>query len=359
MRAAHHANRKPTAIDLFAGCGGLTEGLRKAGFRVLGAVDVDERAVETYKLNHPDVEIWTKDIRDLTARTVTRKLGIRKRQVDLVAGCPPCQGFSTMRTLNGSRSNRDSRNDLLFEFLRFVEEIRPRAVMMENVPGLATNSRFKRFCSRLEELGYVGDYRVLNAAHYGVPQRRSRLIYLAGKQTAIAFAKEKQELITVRQAISSLPPAGRSGDPLHDIPERRTPKVEKIIRAVPKDGGGRTDLPKKQRLDCHKFCDGFNDVYGRMAWDKVAPTITTGCFNPSKGRFLHPVRNRSITIREAALLQSFRRGYKFKAKHGKVALALMIGNALPPEFIRRHALEIHKVLQPGPRTLTGKKGRPT
>src|SRR5882724_5731558 len=354
MLAGRRGKQKPIAIDLFSGCGGLTEGLRKAGFRVLGAVDIDETAVETYRLNHPDVEIWTKDIRDLTIRTVTRKLGIRKGQLDLVAGCPPCQGFSTMRTLNGNRSNRDKRNNLLFEFLRFIEELRPRAVMMENVPGLAKNSRFKQFCSRLKELGYVGDHRVLNAAHFGVPQRRNRLIYLAGLGSGIGFAKARKEGKTVRQAIFSLPAAGKSGDPLHDMPERRSPEVAKMIKAVPKDGGSRTDLPQKQQLECHKSCDGFKDVYGRMAWDKAAPTITTGCFNPSKGRFLHPVKNRAITIREAALLQSFRKGYKFRAKRGKVALALMIGNALPPEFIRRHALEIHEILRPAARTLRGR-----
>lgn len=251
MRAVRGTKQKPTAIDLFAGCGGLTAGLRKGGFPVLGAVDIDETAAETYKLNHPRVEIWTKDIRDLKTKNVARKLGLRKGQLDLVAGCLPCQGFSTMRTLNGNLSNRDKRNDLLFEFLRFVEDLRPKAVMMENVPGLAGNSRFKRFCSRLNELGYVGAHDVLNAAHYGVPQRRSRLICLAGLGNGIAFGKAKTKVRTVREAIFSLPSAGKSGDPLHDMPERRTPEVARIIKAVSKDGGERTDLPYKQQLNCH------------------------------------------------------------------------------------------------------------
>jgi DNA (cytosine-5)-methyltransferase 1 len=108
----------------------LTTGLKRAGFRVVGAVEVDQTSVETYKLNHPEVHIWTKDVRDLSTRSVARKLDIRKGQLDLLAGCPPCQGFSKMRTLNGNRSNRDKRNDLLFEFLRFVETLRPKAVMM-------------------------------------------------------------------------------------------------------------------------------------------------------------------------------------------------------------------------------------
>lgn len=323
----------------------MTQGLKNAGFGILGAVEVDEAASETYKLNHSEVQVWTEDIRDLSTTTFARKLGIRKGELGLIAGCPPCQGFSTMRTLNGKRSNRDKRNDLLFDFLRFVEDLRPKAVMMENVPGLAKNGRFKRFCERLEDLGYVGEYHVLNAARYGVPQRRNRLIYLAGFKKSLPFAKPLKKLKTVRRAISNLPPAGRSGDSLHDLPERRSPKIERLIKAVPKNGGGRTDLPRKQQLDCHKSCDGFKDVYGRMAWDEIAPTITTGCFNPSKGRFLHPVRNRAITMREAALLQGFPKGYKFDVKRGKVSLALMIGNALPPPFIAAHARSISTLLR--------------
>jgi len=166
MAPAKRRQQAQTALDLFSGCGGLTTGLKKAGFRVLGAVEIEETSAETYKLNHPEVHVWTKDIRDLTPRTVTRKLGIRKGQLDLLAGCPPCEGFSTMRTLNGNRSNRDKRNNLLFEFLRFVEALQPKAIMLENVRGLAKNQRFKRFCARLEELGYKGKPDILDAGRH-------------------------------------------------------------------------------------------------------------------------------------------------------------------------------------------------
>jgi DNA (cytosine-5)-methyltransferase 1 len=334
-----------TAVDLFSGCGGLTEGLKKAGFRVLGAVELDPSAAETYRINHPEVHVWMKDIRLLTARSLARKLGVRKGELSLIAGCPPCQGFSAMRTLNGRHSNRDKRNDLLFDFLRFVEALRPKAVMMENVPGLAKDRRFKRFCTRLQELGYLGDHHILNAADYGVAQRRYRLIYLAGLGKALSFAKPHRKVKTVRHAISALRPAGSSNDPLHDIPENRSPKVRQIIRSIPKNGGSRSDLPISRQLRCHKSCDGFKDVYGRMPWDDVAPTITTGCFNPSKGRFLHPARNRAVTIREAALLQGFPKRYRFRVEDGKVALALMIGNALPPPFIAAHARSIRDILK--------------
>lgn len=336
--------RKPVAFDLFCGCGGLTLGLKKAGFQVAGAVDIDPLCVITYKANHPEVNVWEADIRRLEPGEMLRKLGLEPGDVDLLAGCPPCQGFSTIRTRKKAVQVEDPRNDLLLEFQRFVEEIRPRAVMLENVPGLAHDDRFISFCRRVEELGYIGDHRILNAAEYGVPQRRRRLIYMAGKGMAIPFPPKARRVKTVKDAIGGLPKPGESGDPVHDTPERRTPKVMQIIRRIPKNGGSRTVLPEELQLECHKRCNGFKDVYGRMAWDDVAPTITSGCFNPSKGRFVHPEEDRAITMREAALLQGFPHGYKFPTARNKSAVALMIGNALPPPFIAAHARSVWRML---------------
>ena len=338
-------NSKPTAVDLFCGCGGLAVGLKKAGFRIIGAVDVDPLSVKTFQANHRDVPVWEMDILELKHTDLLEQIGLKEGELDLLAGCPPCQGFSTMRTLNGAVCIEDPRNDLLFEFQRFVEALRPRAVMMENVPGLACDERFAVFCRRLKKLGYLGVHRILNAAEFGVPQRRRRLIYLAGRGMEIPFANTSRRRTTVRDAIGGLPKAGESGDSVHDIPEKRTPKVMDIIRCVPRDGGSRMDLPEELQLECHKRCNGFKDVYGRMAWDDVAPTITSGCFNPSKGRFLHPEEDRAITMREAALLQGFPSGYKFPITNNKSALALMIGNALPPPFIAAHGRSIKCVLR--------------
>lgn len=329
-----------TAVDLFSGCGGLTLGIKKAGFKVIGAVENELIAVETYRLNHPEVKIWDTDIREVSINSFKKQLGLKKRSLDLLAGCPPCQGFSSLRTLNGSRRINDPRNNLLLEFQRFVEALLPKTIMMENVPGLANDRRFRWFCKRMKELGYKGEFRILNAADYGVPQRRRRLIYLAGFSKAIPFANPSRKVKSVWDAIGSLPPAGDSGDYIHDLPENRSSKILNLIRRIPKDGGGRTDLPANLQLDCHKRCNGFKDIYGRMSWDDVAPTITSGCFNPSKGRFLHPVDDRNITMREASLLQGFPRRYKFPKIKNKAALALMIGNALPPSFICSHAKKI-------------------
>lgn len=335
---------RPTAVDLFSGCGGLTLGLKLAGFQVLGAVDNDHLAVETYSANHPEVLVWEQDIRRLKTLTLKRKLRLHKGMLDLLAGCPPCQGFSTLRTLNGALAIEDPRNDLLLEFQRFVEGLRPKAVMMENVPGLSGDKRFDAFQRAMTELGYFGDYRILDAAKYGVPQRRRRLIYLAASGKKVPFADPACTLRTVRHAIHGLPRAGTSGDPIHDLPERRTEKVMELISRIPKNGGSRTDLPDEDQLPCHRRCHGFKDVYGRMSWDKVAPTITSGCFNPSKGRFLHPEEDRTITMREASLLQGFPRDYEFPIAANKTSLALLIGNALPPELVRRHAQQLRMSL---------------
>jgi DNA (cytosine-5)-methyltransferase 1 len=229
--------------------------------------------------------------------------------------------------------------------LRFVEKFRPKAVMMENVPRLARHSSFKEFCRGLARLGYECKFEIKNASKYAVPQRRRRLILLAGRGFLIPFAQEARTVRTVKTAIGSLELPSRSSDMLHSMPEKlRSAKVKRLINDIPRNGGSRGDLPLSRQLPCHRKIDGFRDIYGRMAWNEVAPTITSGCSNPSKGRFLHPTQNRAITLREAALLQTFPKKYFFPVEAGKEAIALLIGNALPPEFIRRHATVIRQTL---------------
>ena len=337
---------KPIAFDLFSGCGGMTLGLKQAGFKVIGAVDNDPISVETYRKNHKGVKVWEIDIRNLSTFEVKKVLPIHKGELDLLAGCPPCQGFSSMRTMNGGRRVRDpEQKDLVFEFLRFVRELKPKAVMMENVPGLVRDNRMRELIRELKLLGYKCNFAVLNAANYGVPQRRRRVILLASLKGKIEFAASELEQSTVRDAIVDLDPAGKSGDSLHDLPEIRSDRIKQLIKKIPRNGGSRTALGKKRQLRCHRDFGGFIDVYGRMWWDDVAPTITGGCVNPSKGRFLHPQYNRAITLREAALLQTFPYNYYISLKRGKYYAAAMIGNALPPEFIKRHAVEVIKHLQ--------------
>ncbi len=329
--------KQPTAIDLFSGCGGLTEGLKQARFNVLAAVEIDSKARDTFALNHPEVLLAGSDIRDLEPNDLMARLGIRIGELDLLAGCPPCQGFSRMRKMNKRRSARDDRNMLIDEFAKFALAMKPKLIMMENVPGLADYHRFQDFIRALQRENYKVRFEVLNVADYGVPQRRKRLIVSASRVGDPAIATGIGRKLTVRTAIENLPQAGDSGDLLHDMPEVRSARIRALISAIPKNGGSRSDLPDEFVLDCHRTSNGFSDVYGRMAWDELAPTITGGCFNPSKGRYLHPEFNRAITLREAALLQGFPKDYMFDIAHGKEAIALMIGNALPPPFISEHA----------------------
>lgn len=336
------------AIDLFCGAGGLSQGLKEAGFNVIGAVEKEPVVAETYRLNHTDVHLWTKDIQKLTAEEIMNTLGLQKGQLDLLAGCPPCQGFSSMRTKNGASSVTDERNDLVFEMVRLVEELMPKAIMMENVPGLAKDPRMEKVLARLKSLGYHIDdetVQVHDISKYGVPQRRKRMILMTGLDKKIPFAQPEQEVKHVRQILENIPSPGLGHDPLHDYPVNRTPKIEKMISLIPKDGGSRSDLPKQYWLPCHlRYPKGFRDVYGRMKWDAVSPTITGGCINPSKGRFLHPEENRAITLREALLLQTFPKNYKFPTIIARDRIALMIGNALPPYYIKKHAEQIKSIL---------------
>ncbi len=330
----------PSALDLFSGAGGLTVGLKQAGYRVVGAVEVDRTSAASYALNHPDTHLWVEDIRSVSGLDISTRLGIRPGDIELVAGCPPCQGFSSLRTRNAREAADDARNDLIFDFVRVVEQLLPRTVMLENVPGLEIDSRFLALRSRLQAVGYTVEHRVLNAADYGVPQRRKRLLLLGRRGADPRFPQKARKRSTVRKAIGGMPLAGSSGDPLHDLPERRSARIRELIKLIPKDGGSRSAAPPRLLPPCHRTHTGHNDVFGRMAWDRVAPTITSGCHNPSRGRFLHPEHDRAITLREAALLQSFPGKYRFSIARGKEHLALQIGNALPPEMIRRIAKSI-------------------
>ncbi len=329
--------KRPLSLDLFAGAGGLSLGLRWAGFKTIGAIEIDPVATLSYSHNHPEVQVWNDDIRTISPKSILQELRLKTGELDLLAGCPPCQGFSTLRTKNGRRANHDPRNDLVKQMSRFIRGLQPKAIMLENVPGLARDKRFTIFIQDLEKSSYTVKWAVLNAENYGVAQRRKRLVMLASRVGDIRFPQLSFQKVTVREIIGSLIEPNTSTDPLHNVRENRKESVRKIIELIPKDGGSRGDLPDEYQLKCHQRIRGFHDIYGRLAWDSVAPTMTSGCLNPSKGRFLHPSQNRAITPREAALLQSFPEDYWFSSKRGKGHLALQIGNAFPPKMIEKVA----------------------
>lgn len=319
----------------------MTQGLKDAGFDVVAAVEIDRLAWETHRLNHPETlalhrDLWTFGPIELLAWT-----GLAPGDLDVLAACPPCQGFSTLRTMNGNVEVADRRNDLVTHMIGFVEGLRPKAFLLENVPALAKDARFEQLVDGLSKLGYMTTHRVLNAADFGVPQNRRRLVLMASRVGRVDFGDPLMARKTVRDAIGHLPVPNGSSDRWHAVPERRSDAVMRRIKSTPLNGGSRSDLPASAQLKCHSNgFTGFKDVYGRMSWSRPAPTITSGCFNPSKGRFLHPDQHRAISLREAALLQSFPADYNFPSGAGKIAVAAMIGNALPPDFVAAHARRI-------------------
>lgn len=329
------------AIDLFAGCGGMTEGLFAAGYKVVAAIEIDPNAARAYRANHGrrGVVLYEKDIRQVDPHDIEPLLG--GEPLHLLAGCPPCQGFSTMRRKNKRGAKRDARNRLIWEYVRFVKSLMPVTIMLENVPALAEYTEFKRAVTQLKNLGYIINYGSVNVARYGVPQRRKRLVLVGSLLGIVEPAAGNDHTVTVRDAIGNMPLPQDSDDLLHQMFPHHTAHIQEQIRLTPHDGGSRLDLPEKYILPCHrKEGIGFKDVYGRLAWDKVSSTITGGCLNPSKGRFLHPEQDRCISAREAAMLQTFPQKYIFPADLPRSAIALMIGNALPPVFCKIQAQKI-------------------
>jgi len=269
-------------------------------------------------------------------------------ELSLLAGCPPCQGFSSVRRKNRKKNVKDSRNALIDEYLRFVKGLKPKTILLENVPGLMNYYRFQDFIDELIALGYTDaeNYKIVNMKDYEIPQRRRRLTLVASRIGRINIIEGTKKKVTVKEIIGALPKPKDSNDKLHQIFPKHTTKVMEKIREIPLDGGSRTDLSKNKQLACHqKENVGFHDIYGRLRWDDYSTTITGGCLNPSKGRFLHPEQHRCISAREAALLQSFPADYQFPLDVSKTSLALMIGNSLPPNFSYVQCLNIRKHLE--------------
>lgn len=339
-----------TAIDLFSGCGGLTEGLKQAGFSVLAGAELRSEARRAYSLNHPEVVLFD-DVRTLTKARLDEHYDIEVGELDLLAACPPCQGFSSLRTKN-RKPAEDERNKLIFQVSRLAEELYPKAVLVENVPGLLTDWRMAEFRRRLRKMGYSTMQGVLDASDFGVPQRRRRMILIGirGKLVPTLPAPTTQEPQTVRSVLQELSPDQKTASTLHQMRQKLSKTVLDRIADIPKDGGSRRHLGISRQLECHiqkkgEKPRGFSDVYGRLSWDKVASTITRFCHNPSKGRFLHPEHDRGLTVYEAMLLQGFPSSYELPTDIGIVKLASLIGEAFPPPFASGQASHIRELLK--------------
>lgn len=338
-------------VDLFCGIGGLSYGMKSKGFKILAGFDLDSTCQYAYETNN-DAKFVYKDIREVEKDDIISLFS--KKSIKVLAGCAPCQPFSSYAFKN---KNKDaSKYNLLYEFGRLVKEVHPDIVTMENVPAIASfklKSVLADFVHVLQEEGYHVKYQVVYCPDYGIPQTRKRLVLLASRLGEIALippTHKKEDYVTVRETIGNLPPleAGEScpTDALHRCRDLTPLNMQRMI-ATPY-GGGWKDWPKDLQLKCHQEETGksFGSVYGRMIWESPAPTMTTLCTGIGNGRFGHPEQNRAISIREAALFQTFPVSYKFFPNEESVSItkaSRYIGNAVPPRLgeVITESIKIH------------------
>lgn len=328
-----------TLLDLFAGAGGLSLGLKWAGFQSTAAVENNSAAADTYDANFGSH--IARDAAGEPLRVEEIDFAEYMGKIDLLAGGPPCQGFSLL----GTRVEDDPRNRLWREYMRAVEVIRPRAFVMENVPPILRSEEGRATVLRAEELGYDVAAGVLSADAFGVPQKRKRAFFIGVLNgiAALPVPELPHSTRDVRWALSGLPlkPDGRNWH----IGRNPTEKSLERYKVIP-EGGNRFDLMAK-RPDITPPCwlkkkSGSTDVFGRLWWDRPAVTIRTEFYKPEKGRYLHPSEHRPITHREAARLQSFPDDFVFKGS--KIDVAMQIGNAVPPVLAYQIGLHLAQAL---------------
>ncbi len=380
---------RPSAIDLFSGAGGITLGLSQAGFDVVACSDISPPCALTHRRNFPHVPFFEEDISDLEGRTIARRLGLRRGELDLLIGGPPCQGFSIL----GQRKASDPRNDLFMKFLGIAEDLKPRVVVIENVPGLATldsGSMLRTIAREFDRVGYTANCAELVAAQYGVPQMRWRMFFIGWRKdlgvesggypkpthgrrgigelvpNRTTSEEDTRGFLTVHDAISDLPEvrigelvSRYSGKPRtafqkamrkglkEELFNHYAPRLSQVnIRRIQnlKPGQDWRSLPR------HLLPAGMQRAllkdhtrrYRRMTWDGIARSIITRFRDPKSGEYIHPSQERTISIREAARIQSFPDSFEFIG--GYSDQYDQVGNAVPPLLAKAVGEEIIRVL---------------
>lgn len=345
---------KYNAIDLFCGCGGLSYGFEKAGFNILLGIDNDEKALETFELNHDNAKSICGDITEIHYEEHIKPL-IGNKTIDIIIGGPPCQGMS----LSGPRKFDDPRNKLYLSYIRLVDEIRPKMFVIENVPGLVGlfGGQIKdSIIEKFEKMGYSIQYKILCASDYGVPQSRRRVVFVGSRIGDYEYPKVQEQQVTCEMALSDLPPLvdelgeeemkyaskpkndyqrlmrERSKNVRNHVAASHSDKVKKIISLVP-DGGNYKDLPEE-----YIHSRNFHVAWTRFASDKPAPTIDTG-----HRHHFHYKYNRVPTVRECARLQSFPDDFIFLGN--KTQQFRQVGNAVPPIMAQRIADQVMDALE--------------
>lgn len=327
-------------VDLFCGIGGLSYGMKSHGLNILAGFDLDRTCQYAYETN-TDASFVYKDIRNVTGKEIRSKY--HKKSIKVLAGCAPCQPFSSYAFKNKEKD--PDKYDLLYEFGRLVKEVQPDIVTMENVPSIASfklKDVLGDFVNTLKNNGFTVKYQVVFCPDYGVPQTRKRLVLLASRLGDIDLSKpthKKGDYETVRKVIGGLPEL-RAGETCRTDALHRCAALGKLnmqrMQATPY-GGSWKNWPEELLLECHRKKEGksFGSVYGRMVWDEPSPTITTQCTGIGNGRFGHPIQDRAISVREAALLQTFPEDFKFFPNEEEVSItkaSRYIGNAVPPRL---------------------------
>lgn len=351
-------NINPIAIDLFCGAGGLSLGLKQSNISVPLGIEINATAAQTY-INNLNGHVLQNDIRNITGQEILERLSLQVGKLFLLAGCPPCQTFSSLQK---DDVTNDARNSLIFEYTRLTLETRPLFILMENVPGLVNGRGRYIFTQALTELetSYHVTYDVLNCADYGVPQTRKRLVLHGIRNDAYQLLMQNQPgfkislpakthtsnpqqnpnllpWVTAGQALqaNTLPAisAGQSapaGYPNHETNGLSNINIQRI-QYIRTHGGSRNCLPSHLQLPCHQKSNvGYSGVYGIIDITKPAPTMTGGCTCYSKGRYGHPTEDRAISVREAARFQTFPDSFIFYGT--KAQTALQVGNAVPPRL---------------------------
>ena len=337
---------KLKAVDFFCSGGGMSYGLVQAGIDVVAGIDIDLECKETYEANIPTSKFIHADITKLREEQLYDEVDIQKDDDDMIfIGCSPCQYWTIINT---DKSKAKESKNLLHDFYRFINYFNPGYIVIENVPGIIKRhkeSGLDKVIAGLKEKGYIVWYDVLNLNYFGVPQSRKRFTLIATRvsKEIIHLEPNLEKLLVVRDFIgkhNGFPkvPAGYRDDSefMHTVAKLSPENLERI-RRTPKNGGTRLNWANTElQLETYKRhgSNSFRDVYGRMSWDKPAPTITTKFYSLSNGRFGHPEEDRALSLREGATLQTFPKTFVFKTK-SMTKTAKIIGNAVPPEFATR------------------------
>lgn len=327
-------------VDLFCGVGGLTCGMRQAGFNVVAGFDNDKTCDYTYSHNNASAFHW-RNIKEVTPEEINECYGEDAEKI--LVGCAPCQPFSAMsykRFKKSSDREEDEKYNLLSEFGRLIKDVKPIIVSMENVPEIRKTKVFKSFVELLKQNGYYTDEgQIVYCPDYGIPQNRHRFVLLASKlgEIHLIAPTHDRKQVSIRHFIENLPPvaAGETcqSDRLHRAAKLSDLNLQRIKASVP--GGTWKDWPKELRCKCHQKDSGktYTSVYGRMSWDKIGSTMTTQFCCYGTGRYGHPEQNRALTLREGALLQTFPKDYEFfppdVVEYSMKDIARHIGNAVP------------------------------